>query len=210
MQYIQKNRVMIFGADVNHARVGSMRPSFAAVTGSLDADARKHAAVLQAQSPRLEIIQVGREWREGGREGGREGRGCVYMSQNLSPSSTAKLIDIFASTHVPFLPSPPSSLAPSLAPSLRTCPTWSRSSFSSSTAPPSPSLIASSFIATVSPKASSRRCCSTRYVLPSLPPSLPSSLPRVMLIEMTDPSLPPSLPTCARHQGRLHPNQPQV
>ena len=57
MSYIQKNRVMIFGADVNHARVGSTRPSFAAVTGSLDADARKHAAVLQAQSPRLEIIR---------------------------------------------------------------------------------------------------------------------------------------------------------
>ena len=48
---------MVFGADVNHARVGSMRPSFAAVTGSLDSDARKHCAVLQAQSPRLEIIQ---------------------------------------------------------------------------------------------------------------------------------------------------------
>lgn len=58
MSYIQKNRVMILGADVNHARVGSMRPSFAAVTGSLDADARRHTAVLQAQSPRLEIIQV--------------------------------------------------------------------------------------------------------------------------------------------------------
>jgi len=71
MQYIQKNRVMIFGADVNHARVGSMRPSFAAVAGSLDGDARKHAAVLQAQSPRLEIIQVGL----GGGRGGLRGRG---------------------------------------------------------------------------------------------------------------------------------------
>ncbi len=37
MSYVQKNRVMIFGADVNHARVGSTRPSFAAVTGSLGA-----------------------------------------------------------------------------------------------------------------------------------------------------------------------------
>ena len=47
---------MVFGADVNHARVGSMRPSFTAVVGSVDKFARKHIAVVRAQSPRHEII----------------------------------------------------------------------------------------------------------------------------------------------------------
>lgn len=47
---------MIFGADVNHARVGSMKPSFAAVVGSIDKHARKHVAVVRAQNPRHEII----------------------------------------------------------------------------------------------------------------------------------------------------------
>eukprot|EP00952_Eustigmatos_sp_NYUAD-ZCMA_P003933 17223-Eustigmatos_ZCMA.PRE.1 len=47
---------MVMGADVNHARVGSDRPSFAAVVGSWDKEIRKHMATLRAQSPRLEII----------------------------------------------------------------------------------------------------------------------------------------------------------
>jgi hypothetical protein len=36
--------------------VGSMKPSFAAVVGSLDKYVRKHTAILRAQNPRLEVI----------------------------------------------------------------------------------------------------------------------------------------------------------
>ena len=114
MQYIQKNRVMIFGADVNHARVGSMRPSFAAVTGSLDADARKHAAVLQPQSPRLEIIQVG------GQGGTKRWEGGTECKLSHMRSASVLLVCLFFQFCAYFrsLVSPlPPSLPPSFPPS---------------------------------------------------------------------------------------------
>jgi len=53
---IQDRKMMIFGADVNHASVGSMKPSFVSVTGSIDVHGRKHVAVVRAQNPRKEVI----------------------------------------------------------------------------------------------------------------------------------------------------------
>lgn len=47
---------MIIGADVSHAAPGSLAPSFAAMTMSLDAYCSRYAAAVQTNGQRVEII----------------------------------------------------------------------------------------------------------------------------------------------------------
>ncbi|CAM9839065.1 unnamed protein product [Chrysoparadoxa australica] len=57
LPFISKAPTIVFGADVNHPRVGDdLKPSIAAVVASMDRWACKHSAAVRVQGHRVEVI----------------------------------------------------------------------------------------------------------------------------------------------------------